>query len=79
MAWASSERLAALLAVPTSSRYLRRFVFRLKIMWLRVLRRRSQKDRFSLDRLGRLAAAFWPPARILHPWPEKRFAVKYLG
>ena len=64
-------------AVPTSSRFLKRFAFRLRRMWLRVLRRRSQMDRTKLDKLGRVAAAFWPPLTILHPWPEQRFAVTH--
>ena len=64
-------------AVPTSLPSLRRFAFRLRRMWLRVLRRRSQMDRTKLDKLGRVAAAFWPPLQILHPWPEQRFAVKH--
>ena len=34
-------------AVPTSYRYLSRFVRQLRRTWLRVLRHRSQKDRFS--------------------------------
>ena len=34
-------------AVPTSSPYMRRFVQRLKRLWLKTLRRRSQKDRYS--------------------------------
>ena len=65
-------------AVPTSSPSLKRFAFRLWRMWLRVLRRRSQKDRTKLDKLGRVAAAFWAPVKILHPWPEQRFAVTHL-
>ena len=60
-------------AVPTSYRSLKRFVFRLRRMWLRVLRRRSQMDRTKLDKLGRVANAFWPPLKILHPWPDERF------
>ena len=64
-------------AVPTSSPSLKRFAFRLRRMWLRVLRRRSQMDRTKLDKLGRVAADFWPPLQILHPWPEQRFAVKH--
>ena len=66
-------------AVPTSFRSLNRFVLRLMRMWLRALRQRSQKDRFTWNRVGRLAAAFWPPLRILHPWPTTRFAVKTRG
>ena len=64
-------------AVPTSSPSLKRFACRLRRMWLRVLRRRSQKDRTKLDKLGRVAAAFWAPVKILHPWPEQRFAVTH--
>ena len=60
-------------AVPTSFPFLKRFVIRLRTMWLRVMRRRSQLDRTKLDKLGRVAAAFWPRLRILHPWPEQRF------
>ena len=54
-------------AVPTSFRSLKMFVLRLKRLWLRVLRRRSQKDRFTWDKVGLLAAVFWPPLRIVHP------------
>ena len=60
-------------AVPTSFPYLKRFAVRLRAMWLRVMRRRSQLDRTKLDKLGRVVAAFWPRLRILHPWPEQRF------
>ena len=45
--------------------------------WLRALRRRSQKDRFSWERIGRLVARWLPPARILHPHPGDRFHAKY--
>ena len=62
-------------AVPTSSRYLRRFVIRLKRMWHKILRRRSQKDRFSWARLSRLTETHWPKLKIRHPWPDQRFAV----
>ena len=64
-------------AVPTSFPSLKRFEFRLRKMWLRVLRRRSHLDRTKLDKLGRVAAAFWPRLTILHPWPDERFAVKH--
>ena len=43
-------------AVPTSFPFLKRFVLRLKRMWLRVLRRRSQKD--SVFGLQRTATCF---------------------
>ncbi|MDD9997024.1 MAG: reverse transcriptase domain-containing protein, partial [Rhodospirillaceae bacterium] len=64
-------------AVPTSFRSLKRFMRRLLKMWCRMLRRRSQKDRTTLASVGALAHAFWPPLRIRHPWPTRRFAVTH--
>ena len=62
-------------AVPNSLRYLRRFVIRLKRIWHHILRRRSQKDRFSWVRLSRLTEMYWPKLEIRHPWPGQRIAV----
>ena len=62
-------------AVPASLRYLRRFVMRLKRIWHNILRRRSQKDRFSWVRLSRLTEKYWPKLKIRHPWPGQRVAV----
>ena len=66
-------------AVPTSFRYLCRFVLRLKHLWLRSLRHRSQKDRFGWARVAKLSARHWPKLEIRHPWPDRRFAVSALG
>ena len=63
-------------AVPTSHRHLRRFRERLKRAWLHSLRRRSQKDRFSWDRIAALAEVHWPTLTIRHPWPDQRFGVR---
>ena len=62
-------------AVPTSSRYLNRFAVRLKRVWLSIMRRRSQKDRFSWGQIARLTAKHWPKLTIRHPWPIQRLAV----
>ena len=62
-------------AVPNSSQFLCRFVDRLTRLWLRSLRRRSQKDRYTWMGLVTLQAAFWPKLEIRHPWPSQRFAV----
>jgi hypothetical protein len=43
----------------------------------RTLRRRSQKDRFSWDRITRLVDDWLPKPRVLHPWPSVRFAVRH--
>jgi hypothetical protein len=37
-----------------------------KRIWLRTLRRRGQKDRFSWQRMHGLAADWLPQPRILH-------------
>lgn len=64
-------------AVPTNSRALGAFRFHVTDLWRRTLRRRSQKDGLTWDQMTKIAAAWLPPPRILHPWPDKRFAVKY--
>jgi group II intron reverse transcriptase/maturase len=64
-------------AVPTNYLRLAAFHFHVTVLWLRTLRRRSQKDWSKWDRMVRLTAAYLPPPRILHPWPSKRFAVKH--
>ena len=61
--------------MPTSSRSLGTFVYQLKRIWMRMLRRRLQKDRFSWQRLARTCRRLWPEVRIAHPWPDKRFTV----
>jgi RNA-directed DNA polymerase len=64
-------------AVPTNGAAVRAFYYYVKRIWLRTLRRRSQKDRFSWQRMHRLAATWLPQPRILHPYPDKRFAVMH--
>jgi RNA-directed DNA polymerase len=64
-------------AVPTNGSALRAFYYYVKRIWLRTLRRRSQKDRFSWQRMHGLAADWLPQPRILHPYPHKRFAVMH--
>jgi RNA-directed DNA polymerase len=64
-------------AVPTNSRALRRFRHHVTDLWRRSLQRRSQKDRITWHRIKKLADDFLPQARVLHPWPLARFAVKH--
>src|SRR5512135_3042487 len=66
-------------AVPDNIEALRAFRERLTRHWLRTLRRRSQKSRVSWERMGRLADRWLPQPRILHPWPEQRFAAVTQG
>ena len=64
-------------AVPTNARSLNAFRYHVTNLWRRALRRRSQKDRATWVRMTRLEEAFLPAVRILHPWPDTRFAVKH--
>ncbi len=64
-------------AVPTNVQRLTAFRYHVTVLWRRTLRRRSQKDWTRWERISRLVAAYLPPARILHPWPSVRFAVKH--
>jgi RNA-directed DNA polymerase len=67
----------AYFAVPTNSRALSAFRHAVTDLWRRTLRRRSQKDGFTWDRMERLANDWLPKPRVLHPWPSVRFAVKH--
>ena len=64
-------------AVPTNSRALSAFRFFVTELWQRSLRRRSQKDGMTWERITRLANDCLPKPLILHPWPEQRFAVTH--
>ena len=64
-------------AVPTNAKSLQRFRHRVTDLWRRALLRRGQKDRTTWDRAAQLAADFLPAVRILHPWPDTRFAVNH--
>jgi RNA-directed DNA polymerase len=64
-------------AVPTNSRALSAFRHYVTDLWRRTLRRRSQKDGFTWERMTKLTDSWLSPPRILHPWPDQRFAVKH--
>lgn len=64
-------------AVPTNSRAISAFRYHVTNLWRRALRRRSQRDTLTWDRMARIANAWLPRPRILHPWPSVRFAVRH--
>jgi RNA-directed DNA polymerase len=64
-------------AVPTNTRALSAFRHYVVDLWRRSLRRRSQKDRTTWDRIAKIADDWLPQPRILHPWPSVRFAVTH--
>jgi group II intron reverse transcriptase/maturase len=64
-------------AVPTNSAALHAFSGYVRDLWRRSLKRRSQRDQMTYARMKKLAADWFPKPRILHPWPNQRFAVKH--
>ena len=64
-------------AVPTNARALDAFRHHVTDLWRRTLRRRSQKDRMTWERMMQLVDAWLPKPSILHPWPSDRFAVTH--
>jgi group II intron reverse transcriptase/maturase len=61
--------------VPMNSRALQLFRFQVVRLWCRTLRRRSQRNRTTWDRMYRLEKRWLPPARIYHPYPLRRLGV----
>jgi group II intron reverse transcriptase/maturase len=64
-------------AVPTNWAALAAFRDEVIERWRRSLSRRSQKGDFNWERMRKLADDWLPKPRILHPWPNQRFAVKH--
>jgi hypothetical protein len=63
-------------AVPGNAHAVDAFRFQLIRRWLKALRRRSQRHRLNWERMLRLAQRWLPTAKIMHPYPEARFAVR---
>ena len=63
--------------VPTNGRAPAAFRFHVLDLWRRTLRRRSQRDDLTWERTVKLADTWLPRPRILHPWPQQRFAAKH--
>jgi group II intron reverse transcriptase/maturase len=66
-------------AVPTNFAALSAIRHHVMRFWLHTLRRRSQKDKYTWERITKLANDFLPQPKILHPWPSVRFAVTTQG
>jgi len=64
-------------AVPTNWAALAAFRYEVIRRWRWTLGRRSEKGALIWERMKRLADDWLPQPRILHPWPEQRFAVKH--
>jgi RNA-directed DNA polymerase len=63
--------------VPGNFRVLAGFRRVVSWLWLRTLRRRSQKSRLSWRRFYELERRYLPKPRVCHPFPEARFAAMH--
>ena len=64
-------------AVPLNSWTLGAFRHYVTQLWMRTLRRRSQRDGCTWRTIGQIADHFIPRPKVLHPWPNLRFAAKH--
>jgi group II intron reverse transcriptase/maturase len=64
-------------AVPGNLMVVSDFLHELRRIWQKALSRRSQKARMTWPRFTRLAARWLPRVRIMHPYPEQRFAATH--
>jgi len=64
-------------AVPTNSEALVAFRTEIARRWWRALTRRSELTKINWKQMKQLIDTWLPPPRILHPWPDKRFAVSH--
>jgi len=64
-------------AVPGNGARMRAFRNAVLRSWLWALRRRSQRQRMTWERLKARLEPLLPPVQVLHPYPDARFAAKH--
>ncbi len=64
-------------AVPGNEKRLKAFRNDVLRLWLRQLRRRSQRSRWTWKAFQERLGAQLPPVAILQPWPTERFAARH--
>ena len=64
-------------AVPTNSAAIGAFRHHVVDLWRCSLSRRSQRGGITWQRIKQIADDWLPKPKILHPWPQQRFAVRY--
>lgn len=65
--------------VPFNMKAISQFVGEVKLLWLKSLRRRSQRHRVTWKRFGQLCRRWLPSPRIVHPHPMYRFHARTQG
>ncbi len=64
-------------SVPGNSRRINAFRTEVQKIWYKALKRRSQRSRLNWKKFGAFINTVLPKVKVLHPWPEQRFGVKY--
>jgi hypothetical protein len=64
-------------AVPGNTDAINGFRTQVVWHWCRALRRRSQRTRVSWARMNRIVARWLPRVRVMHPFPDVRFAATH--
>jgi group II intron reverse transcriptase/maturase len=67
---------AAYYAVPGNSDTVSAFRHQVTQHWRKALGQRSQRGRITWERMGRYATRWLPRTRVMHPFPEVRFAAR---
>jgi len=65
--------------VPMNHESIRAFRWAVGRLWWRVIRRRSQNNRLSWQRMGRYIQRWLPPTRVCHPYPLERLGAMTQG
>ena len=63
-------------AVPGNTDAVKAFRHQVTRHWFAALRRRSQRAGMTWERMGRIATRWLPKVRVMHPFPEARFAAR---
>jgi group II intron reverse transcriptase/maturase len=66
-------------AIPGNWKALDAFRTQVSRLWYRTLLRRSQKRKLNWERMQKHVTRWLPRLRIIHPWPEQRFAAIIQG
>ncbi len=64
-------------AVPTNSATIGAFRHYVVDLWRCSLSRRSQRGGLTWQRIKQIADDWLPKPKVLHPWPQQRFAVRH--
>ena len=64
-------------AVPTNRKALEVFLREIERSWIRILRKRSQRDHLTWEAFRKLTEGWLPKVDYRHPWPDERLAKRH--